>query len=201
MEDTIPERSTRPPFFSFISRRSLSLQSIIGIGNRKHSYGKEEGSDIQSSDGSGSSTSSSAIFPVPESIPTSPPQVNLSNQEEEKYCQILVYFQTRNEYPISLAADEFKERPLSDWEKLRLLSKEGILRYLRASHWDSDEATRRLIETIAWRREYGVDYLDPNEMLKEAKCGKEYISGYDNRARPLHYMRPHLNDTPVSTVL
>jgi hypothetical protein len=48
--------------------------------------------------------------------------------------------------------------PLSDVEKY-FLTKDCILRYLRATKWNVNEAKKRLEGTVVWRREYGTDTL------------------------------------------
>jgi len=85
--------------------------------------------------------------------------------------------------------------PPTTFEKLRLLCRESLLRYLRASKWDSEVAKRRLEETISWRREFGVDEIQEDEVEEEARCGKESVLGYDKLGRPLHMMHPHRNNT------
>ena len=143
----------------------------------------------------------SGVFPIPEpgcKVGTPP---ELSSDQEAKYKEVLEYFTHQKDYPVSLKSQSTKREPASDWEKMRLLSRESMLRYLRASRWDVTTAKKRLTETIAWRREFGVDELDSDEMAKEATSGKETVLGYDNLSRPLHYMHPHRNDTKVSSPL
>lgn len=137
------------------------------------------------------------VFPVPAPGCRPSPPAALTTSQSEAYDRMLRYFKEQvTQYPISLSPGAAKE-PATDWEKLRLLSRESLLRYLRAAKWDVQQAQKRLVETIAWRREFGVDKLDPDEMAHEAKSGKETVLGYDNKARPLHYMHPHRNDTKV----
>lgn len=55
--------------------------------------------------------------------------------------------------------------PLSDWEKCSTLSRESLLRALRADRWDVEKAKKRLEETIVWRRECGRGDIDISNQL------------------------------------
>ncbi|MCO5588151.1 hypothetical protein L7F22_042106 [Adiantum nelumboides] len=170
-----PTQSDQKAAFS-----GISGYGVDGEGKQKH---------IQGFDG---------IFPVPhpDCKPTQP--ANLTEEQQKKYQEVFEYFKSQKDFPVSLKPEEKRREPLSDWEKLRLLSKESMLRYLRATKWDVRQAKKRLVDTIAWRREFGVESLNPEEMAKEAKCGKETVLGYDKHARPVHYMHPHRSDTKES---
>ncbi|PWN22387.1 CRAL/TRIO domain-containing protein, partial [Microstroma glucosiphilum] len=139
------------------------------------------------------------VFRKPEEGCRPQPPAKLSDSQEKLLAEMLVYFRERKTYPVSLNAKDGKaEEPPTEWEKLRMLSRESMLRYLRATKWDLNAAKKRLAETIAWRREFGVDSIDPAEVEQEAKSGKETVMGFDNSARPLHYMHPHRNNTKES---
>ncbi|GAC99654.1 cytosolic factor [Pseudozyma hubeiensis SY62] len=134
------------------------------------------------------------IFAAPDpSVKLSPPAA-LSESQQDKYDQMLQHFTSIKEFPTSLKANSPK-KPLDDWEKMRNLSRESMIRYLRATKWDVASAKKRLTDTIAWRREYGVDSLKAEDLEPEAMTGKETILGYDNKGRPLHYMHPSRNTT------
>ncbi|PWN98449.1 hypothetical protein FA09DRAFT_357233 [Tilletiopsis washingtonensis] len=134
------------------------------------------------------------VFPVPAAGCRPKPPAALSPSQQVALDGMLSHFRDTKQFPTSLKPDA-EQREANDWEKLRLLSRESLLRYLRASKWDLSTAKKRLTDTIAWRREFGVDELVDEEMSEEAKCGKETVLGYDKHARPLHYMHPHRNDT------
>ncbi|PWN32594.1 CRAL/TRIO domain-containing protein, partial [Meira miltonrushii] len=138
------------------------------------------------------------IFPVPHPDCKPTPPAKLTEEQQQKYEEVFEHFKSQKDFPVSLKPEEKRREPLSDWEKLRMVSKESMLRYLRATKWDVRQAKRRLTETIAWRREFGVENLNPEEMAKEARCGKETVLGYDKYARPVHYMHPHRSDTKES---
>ncbi len=134
------------------------------------------------------------VFPAPDSSVKLQKPAPLSDSQQAKYDEVLQHFKSTEEYPTALKAGSPK-KPLTEWEKLRLLSRESMLRYLRASKWDVATAKKRLTETIAWRREYGVDSLKAEDLEEEAKTGKETVLGFDNKGRPLHYMHPSRNTT------
>lgn len=136
------------------------------------------------------------VFQAPASGSRPKPPAKLTEDQEAKLAEMLRYFRARETYPTSLKGEgSGREKPATDWEKLRMLSRESMLRYLRATKWDVTQAKKRLTDTIAWRREFGVDEIDADEIEPEAKSGKETVLGFDNSARPLHYMHPHRNDT------
>ena len=150
-----------------------------------------------------STSRSSGLLPFDGIIPEPHPSVSfnkpapLSAEQESKYQEVLSHFKSIKDYPVSFKADAEK-KPLNEWETLRLLTRESMLRYLRATKWDVTQAKKRLTETIIWRREYGVDSLDPSYLEPEAETGKETILGFDNKGRPLHYMHPNRNTTKES---
>ncbi|KAJ1024986.1 hypothetical protein NDA18_004272 [Ustilago nuda] len=135
------------------------------------------------------------IFTAPDPSVKLTPPAPLSDAQQAKYDEMLEYFKSLDEYPTTLKAANSPKKPLTEWEKLRNLSRESMLRYLRATRWDVASAKKRLTETIAWRREYRVDSLKAQDFEPEAMTGKETILGYDNRGRPLHYMHPSRNTT------
>ncbi|CAO1618135.1 unnamed protein product [Sympodiomycopsis kandeliae] len=137
------------------------------------------------------------VFRAPESGCRPKPPAKLSTEQEAKLSQLLTHFRQKKTYPTSLKSGA-QEEAATEWEKLRMLSRDSMLRYLRACKWDSDHAIKRLTETIAWRREFGVDNIKPEDVEEEAKSGKETVMGFDNYARPLHYMHPHRNNTKES---
>lgn len=134
------------------------------------------------------------IFTAPDPSVKLAPPAPLSDTQQAKYDEMLEYFKSVEQYPTSLKPNS-PNKSLTEWEKLRNLSRESMIRYLRATKWDVASAKKRLTETIAWRREYGVDSLKAQDLEPEAMTGKETILGYDNRGRPLHYMHPSRNTT------
>uniref|UniRef100_V5GEZ1 CRAL-TRIO domain-containing protein n=2 Tax=Kalmanozyma brasiliensis (strain GHG001) TaxID=1365824 RepID=V5GEZ1_KALBG len=134
------------------------------------------------------------IFPAPDPSVQLTQPAPLSNSQQDKYDQMLQHFKSTTEYPTSLKSNADK-KPLDEVEIMRNLSRESMIRYLRATKWDVAAAQKRLTDTIAWRREYGVDTFKAEDLEPEAMTGKETILGYDNKGRPLHYMHPSRNTT------
>ncbi|TKY89626.1 hypothetical protein EX895_001411 [Sporisorium graminicola] len=134
------------------------------------------------------------IFSAPAPSVKLAPPAPLSESQQEKYEQMLAHFKSIDEFPTSLKHNS-PTKPLDEWETMRNLSKESMIRYLRATKWDVASAKKRLTDTIAWRREYGVDSLKAEDLEPEAMTGKETVLGFDNKGRPLHYMHPSRNTT------
>ena len=88
--------------------------------------------------------------------------------------------------------------PLNDNERM-WLTRECLLRYLRAVSWTSaDAAAKRLLATLIWRREFKVDQLTPEYISPENETGKQVILGYDIHARPCLYLNPGRQNTKQS---
>lgn len=140
--------------------------------------------------------------------PIQEPEFNLTEQEEQKYQEVLLHFQTyiTKEIPVndSHNAPTF---PITDQEKA-WLTKECFLRYLRATKWKTASAIKRIEETIVWRRTFGVveipDHTDPKKKITadlvepENLTGKNLIVGYDNDNRPCLYLRNGYQNTSAS---
>lgn len=136
--------------------------------------------------------------PFIESRPECKPDVAppLSDDQEAKYAELLQYAESIETVPVSTEKGA-ESRPLNDEEKL-WLTRECLLRYLRASKWGVVDAKKRLEGTLIWRREYGVydhtvDYIAP-----EMETGKMYTLGFDNIGRPCLYLNPARQNTERS---
>jgi hypothetical protein len=97
-------------------------------------------------------------FYEPAPSATIPSRVELSAGEEEKYNIVLEHLKSITSLPVSSSKKEKETAPLSEAEQC-FLTRECILRYLRATKWNVNEAKKRLEGTIVWRREYGTDTL------------------------------------------
>lgn len=87
---------------------------------------------------------------------------------------------------------------LSEEEKF-WLTRECLLRYLRATKWHQVQSEKRLIDTLLWRRKFGVyDKLTPEHISPENETGKQIILGYDNEGRPCQYLNPGRQNTEAS---
>lgn len=140
--------------------------------------------------------------------PTKAPVFDLSEEEQAKYDQVLQHFEEyiTHEIPVNDDANA-PTHALTD-EELAWLSKECFLRYLRATKWKVSAAIKRIEETIAWRRTFGVveieGHTDPKKKITadlvehENVTGKNLIVGYDNDNRPCLYLRNGYQNTSAS---
>ncbi|KAJ5656222.1 CRAL/TRIO domain protein [Penicillium longicatenatum] len=87
--------------------------------------------------------------------------------------------------------------PITDDERM-WMTRECLLRYLRATKWNTTEAENRVKRTLTWRREYGMEKLTPDYISIENETGKQVILGYDNNGRPCLYLRPSKQNTEKS---
>ncbi|KAF8451839.1 CRAL-TRIO domain-containing protein [Terfezia claveryi] len=78
------------------------------------------------------------------------------------------------------------------------LTRECLLRYLRAAKWDGPAAFTRLMSTLLWRREYAPHALPPEHVSPENETGKQWILGYDLNARPCLSLNPARQNTNPS---
>jgi len=90
---------------------------------------------------------------------------------------------------------------LTDWEKKRFTDPNMPLRYLTAEKGNTETATKRIKETIAWREEFKVSSIkqcfeeNGDSELKEIitfenSTSKIYCRGYDKEDRAILYLRP-----------
>jgi CRAL/TRIO, N-terminal domain len=87
-----------------------------------------------------------------------PGRVQLTEVEQSKYDIVEEYLQNLTTLPVSSAKKNKEFKPLTERERF-WLTRECILRYLRATKWNVNEAKKRLEGTIVWRREYGTDEI------------------------------------------
>jgi hypothetical protein len=133
--------------------------------------------------------------PFPHPLPSCKPepQSELTEEQSIKYSSLLEQVKSFEEIPTKSGANA-SANPINDQDRL-FLTRECLLRYLRASKWDVATAKKRLMATLTWRREYGLldhthDYISP-----ENETGKQVILGYDNDARPCLYLNPARQNT------
>jgi hypothetical protein len=120
----------------------------------------------------------------------------LTADQEAKYAYLLSTVSTWTTVPTTFA----KNAPMDAIaEKERMwLTRECLLRYLRAVKWNTVEAEKRLLGTLTWRREYGADAIAPDYISPENETGKQVILGYDNASRPCLYLNPSKQNTQRS---
>jgi hypothetical protein len=134
-------------------------------------------------------------LPLPtRSHETAPPSA-LSEKNKTSYDCVLEHFASVD-YTLPNVSQE--KAALTEDEKF-WLSYECLLRYLRATNWNTDMAIKRLEDTLKWRREFGIyDKITPEYIEPEAKDGKGFIFGYDTHSRPAIYINPSKLSTEES---
>lgn len=128
--------------------------------------------------------------PLPTSVPKEHPA--LTPDQKKKYDWLLTQVQVW-----TTIASKSAPGPLTDSERF-WLTRDCLLRYLRATKWQEQEASKRLQETLAWRRDYGVESLTWEHISPENETGKQILLGFDNEGRPCHYLNPGRQNTDVS---
>jgi CRAL/TRIO domain/CRAL/TRIO, N-terminal domain len=132
--------------------------------------------------------------PLDSALPV--PRPPLNTEQQSKYEDLLKVVSSWTEVPDSSAKGASKT-VITDSERL-FLTRDCLLRYLRATKWVTVDAEARLLGTLVWRREYGVERLTPEYTENENATGKQVITGYDVNARPCHYLVPSRQNTERS---
>ena len=133
-----------------------------------------------------------------------PKEKALNDEQNHKYLKVLKHFQNP-ELQVSVKEhDKSEKAPLIEDEKA-WITRECILRYLRATKWNVHEAITRIEGTLAWRREFGIQYqedtknsVNPELVAPESLTGKQVVLGFDNDARPCLYLKPGRQNTKTS---
>ena len=126
---------------------------------------------------------------IPSSKPLTPEQI-------VKYNTVLKTVSLWTTVPTT-SAPRSPNAPITPSERM-WLTRECILRYLRATKWSTTDATKRLLATLTWRREYGIDKFTPDFISPENETGKQIICGYDVAGRPCLYLNPARQNTKAS---
>lgn len=136
-------------------------------------------------------------FPTADSVPPERPE--LTSDQAKKYEWLLE--QAQSWTTVAASKDnkdkEDKSGPLTDEDRF-WLTRECLLRYLRATKWHEKDAAKRLQETLTWRREYGVTGLTADHISPENETGKQVLLGYDKQGRVCHYLNPGRQNTDPS---
>jgi hypothetical protein len=140
----------------------------------------------------------SAIGPFPEPAPgcKPAPPAALTADQQAKYDQLLADVRSWESLPTTAKGSE--TAPLSESERI-WLTRECLLRYLRATKWNLAHAVQRLRSTLIWRREYGTENFTADYISEENETGKQVLLGFDNEGRPCLYLLPqnqNTKDTP-----
>jgi hypothetical protein len=131
------------------------------------------------------------LYPLESVIVPSPPE--LTAEQQSKYEAVLETVKSWKEIP----STKGKEGPITENEIL-WLTRECLLRYLRATKWNRADAEKRLLATLTWRREYEIEELTGDYISPESETGKQFIVGWDIAGRPCHYLNPGRQNTEPS---
>jgi CRAL/TRIO domain/CRAL/TRIO, N-terminal domain len=133
------------------------------------------------------------LFDAPLDSSKPKPRPDLTGDQEGKYQILLGNVEKWTEIP-ETSSRSAKATPLTDGERM-FLTRECLLRYLRATTWNVAQAETRLKNTLIWRRDYGLQRITPDYISVENATGKQLIIGWDNDGRPCQYMRPSKQNT------
>lgn len=131
------------------------------------------------------------LAPTPDSRPKE--RAALTEEQQQKYDWLLEQVKGWTEIP----STKGEAGPLTDSEKF-WLTRECLLRYLRATKWHEKDSEKRLLETLTWRREYDVEGLTAEHISPENETGKQILLGFDKDARVCHYLNPGRQNTDPS---
>lgn len=132
--------------------------------------------------------------PTADSNPVLPPK--LVGDQESKYKQVLEAVLKWTDIPVT-SKKNAERTPLSENEQM-WLTRDCLLRYLRATKWNVHDAIVRLEKTLVWRREYGIEKHTSDYINIEMATGKMVVQGFDNNGRPCLYMDPSKQNTEKS---
>ena len=138
------------------------------------------------------------LYPAPACKPA--PPAALTAEQQDKYDGLLAHVREIKTLPVATGAGDAAAAAtegLSEAERV-WLTRECLLRYLRATKWDLAATKKRLESTLAWRRDYGVASHTADYLSAENETGKQVILGYDNEGRPCLYLNPARQNTERS---
>lgn len=118
------------------------------------------------------------------------PAPELTADQESKYESLLETVKAWKDVP----STKGNGGPVTENE-IMWLTRECLLRYLRATKWSTADAAKRLLGTLTWRREYGVEDRTADEISVENETGKQLVFSYDIAGRPCLYLSPGRQNT------
>ena len=135
-------------------------------------------------------------FLHPSEVSTAPTPPTLTPAQSTKYDSLLSTVASWATIPTASTANS-PTTPITDAEQM-WLTRECLLRYLRASKWALPDATKRLLASLVWRREYILPEHTAEYFSEENSTGKQVIFGWDVATRPCLYLNPGRQNTPRS---
>lgn len=140
--------------------------------------------------------------PTPASVPATRPALTPEQQTKLDWLLSRARQWTDITVPKKDGADAPKDLsgPITDAERM-WVTRECLVRYLRATRWNQEEAEKRVLGTLVWRREYGIgpdQTLTPEYISPENETGKQILVGYDMQGRPCQYLNPARQNTEPS---
>ncbi|KAL8786010.1 MAG: hypothetical protein Q9195_008391 [Heterodermia aff. obscurata] len=145
-------------------------------------------------DGSTNPVLTPFLLPSSDHKPQAPPA--LTADQQTKYLALLTTAKSWTLLPTS-SKPSSAPSPLTDPERF-WLTRECLLRYLRATKWNLASASSRLQNTLIWRREYALEGFTPEYISPENETGKQVQLGYDIHGRPCLYLNPARQNTTRS---
>lgn len=124
------------------------------------------------------------------------PPAELTPEQQSKYEAVLKTVSSWTTIPQKLEKNA-PTAPITDDERM-WLTRDCLLRYLRATKWNVPQAEERLRGTLTWRREYGMERLTADYISIENETGKQVLLGYDIHSRPCLYLLPSNQNTERS---
>lgn len=149
----------------------------------------------QADSASASTETRKTPFAAPCAASKPPTRPVLAADQQTAYDTLLA--QAKIWTTVTCDTDADKSGPIEDCEKV-WLTRECLLRYLRATKWSVDDAAKRAQATLSWRREYGLDGFTPEYISPEQETGKQIIVGFDKAGRPCQYLNPGRQNTDAS---
>lgn len=116
------------------------------------------------------------------------PSSKLANKLEPGRSSAVESFKLELQKCLNLPIENL-ELPITEKE-WKWMDDACIVRYLKATKWDVIPAVKRILNTLVWRRSYKPDEIRPEDIVDEARTGKEFVKGVGKCGRPLLYLIP-----------
>lgn len=191
-----PEHVQKPSIGTMLDEKQLPIDSV------QESQASSEAPSVKSTTDAPSPETYAPSGPfrtiITNPLPTckpSPP-VELSADQQAKYSQVFATVSNWTTVPTTTDKTA-KNEPITDDERM-FLTRECLLRYLRATKWKVPDALKRLQSTLSWRREYGADTFTADYISPENETGKQLVQGYDINGRSCLYLSPAKQNTKMS---